>query len=258
MVMPGPLMVMLSSGPMMNAVFPSELANPAGSVVRLLLSEIVPDTSLANEIVSTWWLAMAWLRQSRRSPCKGLASLLGATVLCRTMARRARDSSPAPKTWEWLASTCSTSVVPERGRPKTNTGRAVSSPCAAQRPGTLRREGGDQPIDEPGMLVGIVQLSAARRSSRAKALAGSRRAAASAWSPRPSATWARANSTSCRDHRGRMVCRAGQRTGRDQPLAAAARPTWPAAPAAAASRVDGLGLAITGFRRRPCGRLLLQ
>ena len=34
----------------------------------------------------------------------------------------ARASSPAPCTWGWLARICSTSVVPDRGSPTTNTG----------------------------------------------------------------------------------------------------------------------------------------
>ena len=47
--------------------------------------------------------------------------------------RRASRNSPAPWTCEWLASTCSIRVVPERGRPKTNTGRRVSEPAPASR-----------------------------------------------------------------------------------------------------------------------------
>ena len=46
---------------------------------------------------------------------------------------RASRSSPAPWTREWLASTCSTSVVPDRGMPKTKTGWRVSSPAPARR-----------------------------------------------------------------------------------------------------------------------------
>ena len=78
-----------------------------------------------------------------------------------SMARRTSGSSPAPNTWEWLASTCSTRVVPERGMPKTKTGRGVSSPAPARRLEQLRREGGDQPIDVARVFVGVVGLAAA-------------------------------------------------------------------------------------------------
>ena len=40
----------------------------------------------------------------------------------------ASQSSPAPNTRGWLASTCSVSDVPERGSPTTKTGRSVSMP----------------------------------------------------------------------------------------------------------------------------------
>ena len=46
---------------------------------------------------------------------------------------RASEISPAPKTSGWLARICSISVVPERGRPMTKTGRGVSSPAPARR-----------------------------------------------------------------------------------------------------------------------------
>ena len=46
---------------------------------------------------------------------------------------RANRSSPAPWIREWLEITCSTSVVPDRGRPKTNTGRREGWPAPALR-----------------------------------------------------------------------------------------------------------------------------
>ena len=42
-------------------------------------------------------------------------------------------SSPAPWTREWLDRICSIKVVPERGRPKMNTGRRVLKPAPANR-----------------------------------------------------------------------------------------------------------------------------
>ena len=42
---------------------------------------------------------------------------------------RTSASSPAPYTSGWLASICSTSVVPDRGSPTMNTGRFVRCPA---------------------------------------------------------------------------------------------------------------------------------
>ena len=48
--------------------------------------------------------------------------------------------SPAPKTWEWPAKICSTSVVPDRGSPTTNTGSSLSNP----KPRTRAKKSGVQ------------------------------------------------------------------------------------------------------------------
>ena len=66
----------------------------------------------------------------------------------RTTAAPSR-SSPAPWIRGWLASTCSIRVVPDRGRPKTKTGRRVSSPG----PPNLGEPVGAERSDESGRRI---------------------------------------------------------------------------------------------------------
>ena len=73
---------------------------------------------------------------------------------------RASRSSPAPWTCGWLARTCSISVVPDRGRPKTNTGRRVSWPVPAIRAKNAASNVLQQAVDEP-LVVGRDVLAAA-------------------------------------------------------------------------------------------------
>ena len=71
------------------------------------------------------------------------------------------SSSPAPKTRGWLARICSTSVVPERGMPTTNTGRTVSRPHPCTRAKKIGRERRNHPVDKRAVrLRGFVVHSA--------------------------------------------------------------------------------------------------
>ena len=65
---------------------------------------------------------------------------------------RARRSSPAPWIREWLASTCSISVVPERGKPKTNTGRRVGARRRPVRREEVRPERRNEAVDKALVL----------------------------------------------------------------------------------------------------------
>ena len=70
--------------------------------------------------------------------------------------RRARRNSPAPWIWEWLASTCSINVVPERGRPKTKTGRRLGEPAPASRANKSRSNSLNRPSTNRSCSTGDV------------------------------------------------------------------------------------------------------
>ena len=72
-------------------------------------------------------------REARRGPSGGSSGARPSmeSTPCPPSAAKvspASSISPAPKTWEWLARICSTSVVPDRGSPTTKTGISLSKP----------------------------------------------------------------------------------------------------------------------------------
>ena len=69
-------------------------------------------------------------------------------------------SSPAPQTAGCEASICSTRVVPDRGRPTMNTGRAWRSPEVSRRVESSGRKRRDHAVDEPRLMAGVVDLPA--------------------------------------------------------------------------------------------------
>ena len=168
--------------------------------------------------------------------------------------RRASRSSPAPWTCEWLASTCSISVVPERGRPKTKTGRRVSRPAPASRAKKSRSNAAEQTVDEPLVIGRRRSRGGCDWSRGSRALASRRHSAARAYSPRPSRAWASAKRSrprglgaACRRSaalRGRPGRRRAASTARASPAgrAAARRPAASRAPCG------------TTARPRPCRR----
>ena len=110
---------------------------------------------------------------------------------------RASRSSPAPWMRGWLASTCSISVVPDRGRPKTKTGRLVSNPSAGGPCEEVAVERPQQAVDEMLVLGRRVVAPAPRQLQRqgvglAQAVGGAVVVA------RASRTWARPNRSRAR------------------------------------------------------------
>ncbi len=70
--------------------------------------------------------------------------------------RRTSRSSPAPWIAGWLAKTCSVKVVPERGRPNTNTGRSELDPASCKRAKNAAAELLQQHVDELLVLGGRI------------------------------------------------------------------------------------------------------
>ena len=135
----------------------------------------------------------------RSKPAKALDRSPRLARPARPRCRRPVGSRPRRRPGEWLARICSTSVVPDRGSPTTNTGQLRSPSRNRGRAGRNRAsQTAIIRVTSDSCSCGSYSWPRLRQSASCRALARSRCPAASAYSPRASRTWARPK---CRNNR---------------------------------------------------------